>query len=184
MQKIVLTFGLIAGAILSGMLLITLPFHDSIGFDTGAVIGYTSMVLAFLLIFFGVRSYRDNVAGGAVSFGRAFGVGAGIAIVATVCYVITWEAIYARMGDAYTAKYSAHMLEKARVGGATEAELAKQKAELDAFAVKYRNPLFNAAITFLEPLPVALVVALISAAAVSRRKGEAASALSGARATS
>jgi hypothetical protein len=170
MRKIILTFGLIAGAILAGMLLITLPFHDTIGFDTGAVIGYTTMVLAFLLIFFGVRSYRDNVAGGSVTFGRAFGVGAGIALVASICYVITWEAIYFRMGDAYTAKYTTHVIEKARASGATDAELAKQKAELDAFAVKYRNPLFNAAITFLEPLPIALVVALASAAIVSRQK--------------
>lgn len=184
MQKIILTFGLIAGAIISGMLLITLPFHEEIGLDTGAVIGYTSMVLAFLLIFFGVRSYRDNVAGGTVSFGRALGVGSGIALVATICYVITWEAMYARMGEAYTAKYSAHVIEKARASGATEAELAKQKAELDAFIVKYRNPLYNAAITFLEPLPVALVIALISAVAVSRRKEALSSGVPGVRTAS
>ena len=77
MKKIVLTFGLIAGAILSAMMLaITIPFQDAIGFDHGEIIGYTSMVVAFLLIFFGVRSYRDNVAGGTVAFGRAFAVGA------------------------------------------------------------------------------------------------------------
>ena len=28
------------------------------------LIGYTGMVLAFLMVYFGVRSYRDNVAGG------------------------------------------------------------------------------------------------------------------------
>ena len=71
MKKTVLTFGLISGAILSAMMLATLPFLDGIGFDRGEIIGYTSMVLAFLLIFFGVRSYRDNVAGGTVGFGRA-----------------------------------------------------------------------------------------------------------------
>ena len=42
------------------------------------------MVVAFLLIFFGIRSYRDNVAGGSVGFGRAFAVGALIALVASV----------------------------------------------------------------------------------------------------
>ena len=72
MKKTVLTFGLISGAILSAMMLATLPFLDRIGFDRGEIIGYTSMVVAFLLIFFGVRSYRDNVAGGTVGFGRAW----------------------------------------------------------------------------------------------------------------
>jgi hypothetical protein len=74
MKKIVLTFGLIAGAILSVMMLITIPFQDQIGFN-GYVVGYTTMVLAFLLIYFGVRSYRDNVAGGTVGFGRALAIG-------------------------------------------------------------------------------------------------------------
>ena len=64
MKKIVLTFGIIAGALLSLMMVATIPFMDRIGFDYGMVIGYTSMVLAFLLVFFGIRSYRENVGGG------------------------------------------------------------------------------------------------------------------------
>ena len=67
MKRTVLVYGLIAGAVLSLMLMVTLPFQEAIGFDTGAVIGYTTMVAAFLLIFFGVKSYRDSVGGGAVS---------------------------------------------------------------------------------------------------------------------
>jgi len=73
MKKTLLTFGLISGAILSAMMLITIPFHAAIGFDRLEIIGYTSMLLAFLLIFFGVRSYRDNVAGGTVRFGPRAG---------------------------------------------------------------------------------------------------------------
>ena len=59
MKKTVWTFGLIAGVVLSAMMLITLPFHDQIGFERAEVVGYTTMVAAFLLIFFGVRSYRE-----------------------------------------------------------------------------------------------------------------------------
>ncbi|HEU4454352.1 MAG TPA: DUF4199 domain-containing protein, partial [Longimicrobium sp.] len=75
MKKTVWTFGLISGGILSAMMLLTIPFMDEIGFDRGVVIGYATMVAAFLLVFFGVRSYRDNVAGGEVGFGRALAVG-------------------------------------------------------------------------------------------------------------
>ena len=75
MKKTVLTFGLISGAIVSVLMLAVLPFHDRIGLDLGMLVGYTSMVLAFLMTYFGVRSYRDNVAGGQVTFGRAFKVG-------------------------------------------------------------------------------------------------------------
>jgi len=104
MRKIVLTFGLIAGAILSAMMLIALPFQDEIGLDKGAIIGYTTMVLAFLMVFFGVKSYRDNVAGGSVTFGRALMVGLMITAVASICYVATWELIYYRLAPDFVEK--------------------------------------------------------------------------------
>jgi hypothetical protein len=170
MRKTVLTFGLIAGAILSGMMLVTIPFHDAIGFDRAEIIGYTSMVLAFLLIFFGVRSYRDNVAGGTVRFGRAFAVGALIGVVASACYVATWEVIYFKLEPDFLTKYQAHILEKARAEGESEEAIARKKAEMDKFAELYKNPAINAAITFVEPLPVALIVALVSAGVLSRRR--------------
>jgi hypothetical protein len=91
MQKTILTFGVISGTLISIWMVIGMIFHDAIGFDKAEVLGYTSMVLSFLLIFFGVRSYRDNVAGGSLSFGRAFKVGALIALVASIMYVATWQ---------------------------------------------------------------------------------------------
>jgi len=173
MKKTVLTFGLISGAILAVMMLATVPFMDRIGFDRGEIIGYTSMVVAFLLIFFGIRSYRDNVAGGTVRFIRAFTVGALIAGVASICYVATWQLVYYKLAPDFSEKYQAYTLEKARANGATEQELVRKKADMDRFTALYRNPLVNVAITFIEPLPVGLVIALLSAAALSRRsKGE------------
>ncbi len=170
MKKIVLTFGLIAGAILSAVMALTIPFKDQIGFDKGAVIGYTSMILAFLLIYFGIRSYRDNVAGGVISFGRAFKVGALIAFIASACYVATWEVIYFNFAPDYLTQYQEHVLENARADGETEEQLTKRKAEMDQMANYYRNPVINVAITFLEPLPVALVIVLVSAGVLSRRR--------------
>ena len=170
MKKIVLTFGLISGGILSVMMLATMPFHDAIGNDVALVLGYTTMVLAFLLIFFGVRSYRDNVAGGRVGFMKALGVGALIALVASACYVATWEAVYFGGKSDYIEKYQARELEKMRQGGASEAQLTAKQEEMQKFAEMYKNPLFNAALTFLEPLPVAVVFALVSAGILSRRR--------------
>ena len=170
MKQIVLRFGLIAGAILSAVMMVSIPFKDQIGFEYGAVIGYTSMVLAFLLIFFGIRSYRDNVAGGTVSFGRAFKVGALIAFVASCCYVATWEVIYFNFAPDYLTQYQEHVIQTARADGETEAQIAERKAKMDQLAEYYKNPAVNVAMTFLEPLPVALVIALVSAGVLSRRR--------------
>ncbi len=170
MRKIVLTYGLIAGAIMSGMLALATPFQDQIGFDRGAILGYTSMVLAFLMIYFGVRSYRDSVGEGTVTFGRAFVVGLAITAVATACYVATWEAIYYTVGSDFTAKYTAHALAEARASGATEAELAAKAREMAEFGELYKNPLVNIAFTLLEPLPVGIPFSLLSAWLLSRRR--------------
>jgi hypothetical protein len=170
MQKIVLSFGLIAGAILSAMMLLTLPFLDKIGFDKGEVIGYTTMVLAFLMVFFGVKSYRDNVAGGRVTFGRAFLVGLLITAVASVCYVATWQLVYYKLAPDFGEKYTAYAVEKAKKSGASEAQIAATKKEMTEFMELYKNPLVNIGITFLEPLPVGLVFTLVTAGVLSRRR--------------
>jgi uncharacterized membrane protein len=171
MRKIVLTYGLGAGALLSAMFVITFQFHDQIGFsNTGVLIGYTTMVLAFLLIYFGVRSYRDTVAGGTVGFGRAFKVGALIALVASSCYVATWEVIYFGFSPDFLENYSAHVVEQARADGETEEAIAQRVAEMEEFAEMYKNPAVNVAVSFLEPLPVALIITLVTAGVVSRRK--------------
>lgn len=170
MRKIVLTYGLIAGAILSALMLATVPFLDRIGFDRGAVIGYTTMVIAFLMVYFGVRSYRDNVAGGSIGFGRAFKVGLLITLVASICYVATWQVVYHRVAPDFLDKYAAHAVDKAKKAGASEAKLAATRKEMAEFADLYRNPLVNIALTLIEPLPVGLVFTLVTAGVLSRRR--------------
>ena len=172
MRKTVLTFGLIAGAVLSVMMLLTLPFLDRIGFDKGEIIGYTTMVLAFLMVYFGVRSYRDNVAGGTIKFRRAFVVGLMITLVASACYVATWQLIYYKVAPDFTDKYVVSAVEKAKKSGATDTQIAAQKKEMSEMMNLYKNPLINIGVTFLEPLPVGLLFTLVSAFALSRKRRE------------
>ena len=173
MKKIILTFGLVSGVVMSAMMVLTLPLHDRIGYGTGAlVLGYTTMIAASLAIYFGVQRYRDQIAGGTVSFGRAFLVGAAIACVASACYTATWEVIYFNFAPDYLDKYQAYALESARAKGATAAELAQKRSEMARLAESYRNPVVNSALTFLEPMPVGLLVALVSAGVLRRRRPE------------
>jgi len=170
MKKTVWTFGLIAGVVLSAMMLITLPFHDQIGFERAEIVGYTSMVAAFLLIFFGVRSYGDNVAHCRVSFGRALSVGMLIAVVASACYAATWQVVYFGFHSDYLTKYQAYQTAKARENGVSQAEIDKQQAQDRRLTELYNNPIINFGMTILEPLPVGVVLSLVSAGVLSRRR--------------
>ena len=170
MKKTVLTFGLISGAVLSAMMLLTIPFQDRISFGTAEVIGYTTMVMASLLVFFGVRSYRENVAGGELTFGRALRVGLLITLVSSACYVATWQVIYYRLAPGFGDKYAEHYLQRERESGATPEQLEATAQRMEQFKALYRNPFFNIAITFLEPLPIGLAASLITAGVLRRRQ--------------
>jgi hypothetical protein len=170
MKKTVLTFGLIAGIIMSAMMAATVPFFDKVSFEKGAVIGYTTMVLAFLLVYFGIRSYRDNVGGGTISFGRAFGIGILIVAIASLCYTATWQVIYHNYMPDFMEKYGQAQVDQARAEGKSEAEIAAVKAEAAKNIEQYKNPVYNMAITFLEPLPVGLIITLVSAGILRRKR--------------
>ena len=170
MKKTIWTWGLVSGAISTAMMWLLLPFVDEIGFELGEVFGYTSLVLSALLIFFGIRSYRDHVAGRRVTFGRAFLVGLGIALVSSLLYVASWQVLYYGFMPDFLDKYATHQVEKAKAAGKSDAEIAKMTADMERFAKLYQNPLVNVAFTFLEPFPFGLVAAAISAGILRSKK--------------
>jgi Protein of unknown function (DUF4199) len=169
MKKTVLTFGLISGAISSVMMVATVPFADRIGFDKGAVVGYTAMVLSFLLVFFGIRSYRDNVGNGQITFGKAFAIGISITLISCIFYVVTWEILYFNFLPDFMDKYSAYVVDKLKASGAGAAAVHAKLQELKKFKELYDKLLFNALMTFIEPLPIGLAVTLISAAMLKKK---------------
>lgn len=169
MKKNVLTFGLISGAISSLLMVASLLYADRIGFDHSLFLGYTILVLSFLLVFFGIRSYRDNVGEGQITFGKAFAVGILITLISSVCYVITWEVVYFRFMPDFMDKYSAHVVAKMQASGASANEIQAKVEQFRQYKQLYDNPFTNAAMTFIEPFPVGLLITLVSAAVLRRR---------------
>lgn len=169
MKKTVLTFGLISGVLTSVMMLATLPFFHKIGESKALIIGYTSMVLAGLLVFFGIRSFRDNFSGGKLSFGRAFAVGILISLLSNCFYVGTWEIIYHEFMPDFAEKYAVQMVEQAKTSGASQEKIDRTARDAEQFVRNYRNPAYNVAMTFIEVFPVYLVMTLLSAAILRRR---------------
>lgn len=169
MKKTVLTFGLIAGVIISVLMGGSLLLADKIGTGHSMAIGYTIMVASFLLIYFGVRSYRDNTLGGQISFGRAFACGILITLITTVCYVAMWEVLYFNFMPHFMDSYFAAQIHKVQASGRDATTIAAEVAAIERSQQLYQNPLVNMAYTFMEPLPVGLLITLISAAVLRRK---------------
>jgi hypothetical protein len=169
MKKTVLTFGFISGAISAATMLATSPFVEKIGWDKGAILGYTTIVLAGLMIFFGVRSYRENVSGGRLTFARGFAVGILITLISSTCYVATWELMYYKLMPGFTDKYAAHMVEQAQASGATQQKILEAAKKAEEFKQMYNNPAINIAMTYAEVFPVGLVITLLSAGLLRKK---------------
>jgi hypothetical protein len=170
MSRRLLRFGVWGGLVAAVLMAATTRFADAIGFDKGAYVGYAGMVLAFLMVFFGVRSYRDQELGGAIGFWRALGAGTVIVLITSVFYVVAWEILYYNFMPDFLDKYGAYMAQKAQAAGASPEKLAAQAAALARYKQIYANPLLNGAMTLTEPLPVGLAVALISAAVLRKKR--------------
>jgi hypothetical protein len=170
MKRIVIIFGLISGVISSALMFLTLPLMHTgaVSFNNGYIVGYTAIVLSFLLVFFGIRSYREN-AGGTITFGRGFSVGILITLISCVFYVASWEVIYFKIMPDFADKYAAHAISTMREKGATDSAIAAKKVEMVKMKAMLDNPLLNAAMTFIEPFPVGLIMSLVSAAILRRR---------------
>lgn len=171
MLKIVLRYGFASGAVLAVLAAILTPLCMK-GMDNGEVVGYSSMVLSFLLVFFGVRRYRDTIGNGSIGFGKAFQVGILITLITCAMYVIAWEIVYFNFFPDFLDQYSAHSLAKMRAAGESEAAIQAATVEMAHFAKLYANPFFNVGVTFMEVFPVGLIMTLISAAIVRRKPGE------------
>src|SRR5579871_2193306 len=169
MKKTVLTFGSISGVMIAVLMNGALLLSNKIGPGHSMALGYTIMVASFLLVYFGIRSYRDNELGGRISFGRGFACGILITLITTVFYVVAWEIIFFNFIPHFMDSYFAAQIHHVQSAGLDPATTAARVAAIQHSQELYQNPFVNAAYTFIEPLPVGLIITLISAAVLRRK---------------
>ncbi|MEL6723386.1 MAG: DUF4199 domain-containing protein [Pseudomonadota bacterium] len=167
MLRIMLVYGGIAGVVIIAIMTAGIVLGGGSG---SQVQGYLTMIIVLSLIFIGVKRYRDQTLGGVIKFLPALGLGAGIAAVATVFYVLSWEVSLQVTDFAWIDAYRASQMAGYEAQGLAEEALAKKVADLEAMLTSYRNPLVRMPFTFLEIFPVGLIIALISAAVLRNPK--------------
>jgi hypothetical protein len=165
MRKIILTHGLIAGIIVGVPMLIgNLAFDSQPPVAIAMTIGYATMLIALSTVFLGIKRQRDTAGGGVIRFWPALGMGLGITVIAALIYVATWELTQALSGYPFVADYTRMLVAEKQAAGASAAEIATLRAQMDQFAVQYADPLYRLPVTFIEIFPVGVLVSVISAA--------------------
>lgn len=172
MKKIILTYGFIAGAIAAGLMFATMPLlqNGTIDYNNGEFVGYTGMVVSLSMVFFGIKSCRDNDYGGQITFGRAVKVGLIITLIASLMYALAWEVCYHTFASDFLDKMQEHQVEEIRKNGGGAAEIEQAVRQIETIKDWYRNPLLRFGITMTEILPVGLIITLLSAGLLRKKE--------------
>ncbi|WP_460634538.1 DUF4199 domain-containing protein [Larkinella harenae] len=170
MKKIILICGLISGFILTAVMVVSTALcYANDKFESNMALGYASMVLAFSIIFVGVKNYRDKFSNGTLSFGKAFQIGLYITLIASSMYVLVWLVDYYLFIPDFMDKYTAHVLRETQSEGASPAELTAKAQEMKGYKELYQNPLMVILLTYAEVVPIGLVISMLCALLLKKK---------------
>ena len=175
MRNTILKFGLLSGLIVVCLSFVigTLFERDMIGMGKAEIVGYAGMLIALSMVFFGIKSYRDNYSGGTITFWKGLQVGLLISAIAALFYYIGGE-LYSLLNpgflERFFEKYSEYHLHGMRVRGASEADIAAMAEEMNRMWEMLRNPLVRFGVSLIEILPVGVIVSLVSAGLLRKRE--------------
>ena len=161
MKNTVIKFGLYA--LISGFLLFGLPFFLGMGvdYDYGELIGYTSMILSLLFVFFGIKHYRDKVNEGKISLGKAIAIGMLIALFSAIG-VAVFDYIYTSyINPDFASEYLEYSIKKMEETLSAE-EVKLKTAELTQQMEDYGSPSFMAFMMFVSVMILGFIISLIS----------------------
>lgn len=171
MKKIIITYGLIAGAIITAVMAYGIYLMDkNPDYEGSMVLGYSAMLVGFSFVFIGIKNFRDKHNNGIISFGKALKIGALISLIASTIYVVVWLFEYYCLYPDFMEKYTGAMIKKMDTATMTAAEIKAKTAEMNMYKEMYKNPLWVIAFTYMEILvPIGIVVPLLSALILKRK---------------
>jgi hypothetical protein len=170
MKKNVLVFGLLYGLIVTAfMIYSSVNCYYNANFKSNEVVGYAGMLIAASFIYIGIKNYRDKFNNGTITFGKAFKVGLLITLVASTFYVLVWVIEYYVFLPDWMDKYCTHLITEAKATGANQVKMEKTNELVDTYKKIYSNPFYVVLATFVEVLPIGVIVSLICALILKRK---------------
>ena len=162
MKNVILKNGLLGSLIVSSvMICMTLYMKYNPENEPNAIVGFASMLVAFVFLFLGIKKERE-LNNDKITFGKAFLTGLYIALIISTIYVFVWLIIYYNFFPNFMEQYSDMVLNKLKEEGNAEA-LASKTEEMKMMKEWYKSPLMIILLTLMEILPIGIVISLISA---------------------
>ena len=93
MKSTIIKYGIYSCITAAVLFIFGLVYGQEADYSTREVLGYASIVVSLLFVFFGIKHFRDKENDGVVSFGQALGIGLFISALAGIGVALV-DAIY------------------------------------------------------------------------------------------
>lgn len=168
MKTTVLKFGMYALLTAVALFALALLLGKGLDYSVQEVIGYTTMAISLIFVFFGIRYYRDNENNGKVTFLKALGVGMLISLFAAVGFGIIDYLFTTIIHPDFALEYETKMLTDMKTT-LPPAEFEAQKAELQQQMKDYGGSGFMATMMFAMVAVMGFIISLISALILQKK---------------
>lgn len=162
MQKTIVRFGLFGLALMVVLLVITfLLFKREENWEKQEIIGYVTIVLSLLFVYFGIKHWKDNYNNGQLSFGQGLKLGTLITLFPSVAFgFFTWLEMNV-LDPEFSNKYYSYYVQKVKAStppDKLQATLQKLESEKEMFS----SPFIQFFVMFLTVFLIGIVITVIS----------------------
>lgn len=164
MNSIILKNGLFGSIIVSALLIfITAYMKANPEKEVSMMIGFAGMLLAFIFVVLGIKQQKD-ANNGSISLGKGFLTGFWITLIISTIYVLVWLVILYNFFPNFMEHYANMAIEKA-----SPDEVEKVTEEMKMYKEMYKNPVMVILLTYMEILPLGIVISFVSALILKKK---------------
>ena len=165
MKNLVLRYGLYSAGIMVGVFLFTFFFvakESEMGFKLAEIIGYATILLSMVFVFFGIKKHRDENNDGSISFGEALKIGVLIVLIPSVAFGL-YNLFYIEVLDPnFMDNYYQYTIEEYKAS-MEPAEFEAMKAKMESEKEMFQNTGMQFFLMFLTVFIIGFIVSIISA---------------------
>ena len=168
MKRTILKYGIYSLLTAAGLFALALLLGKGLDYSVQEIIGYTSMAISLIFVFFGIRHYRDHENNGKISFLKALGVGILISLFAAVGFGLIDYLFTTVINPDFAVEYETKMIADMKATLPAE-EFELKKAELQQQMADYGGSGFMAFMMFAAVTMMGFVVSLLSALVLQKK---------------
>ena len=149
------------------MVIVFLIFRDNYNWEVQEVIGYVTIILSLVFVYFGIRHWRDNHNAGRLSFGEGLKLGTLITLFPSIAFGLFALIEVNVLDPDFNDKYYAHYVQKVRASTPPD-QLQETLQKLESEKEMFESPFMQFGIMFMTVFLIGIVITVISSLILQR----------------